>query len=121
MTPSYYERARGLATKTVDPTLTDQSGREQTDINIIINHMHKFGSVGVKPRPSMYGDFTAIPPDIRGVIEQARSIDLLRGQLPKELKNLTVQDLVELTPERLTTILTPPPTKEAIKTEEPKA
>lgn len=98
------ERAKYRPTK---PTKTDQSQANDTDINVIVK---RYAATGVAPGNAaepMHGDFTGLPRDLRGLIEQARSIERLRGELPKELQNLTVEDLVVMDNDALKAYLQP--------------
>jgi len=56
----------------------------------------------------MNGDFTNLPKDLREMIELARAMPDIRGALPDKLKDMPIQDLLALTPDKLTEILTPP-------------
>ena len=98
------ERAKYRPTK---PTMTDQSQAADTDVNLIVKRYAVSGTApGTTARP-MYGDFTGLPKDLRGLIEQARQIETLRGELPKELQGLTVDDLVSMDASALKAYLTP--------------
>lgn len=95
-------------TKNTEPSLTDQSQARETDINVIVG---RFGVSGQMPGTGanpMYGDFSNFPEDLRTMIETARSIDRLRGNLPDALKKKSIEELMALTPDELTNILTPP-------------
>lgn len=100
-----------------DPSLTDQSGAKDTDLNIIVKKFVQTGTMpGQKEKP-LYGDFSNLPTDLRGFIQQARSIEKLRGELPKALADLTVEDLVVMDDQALVEYLKPkevskPETKE---------
>lgn len=90
------------------PTLTDQSQARETDINVIVRRM---GISGQAPRAAgepMYGDFTQFPQDLRDFIHTARGIETHRRKLPEALRNLSTEEILALTPDQLTTILTPP-------------
>jgi len=109
--PSNWAKMKALAiTRDDTPTLTDQSQARDTDINIIIKMLEQTGTVpGAKGEP-MYGDFTALPRDLRGFIEKGRELKSLQGTLPPQLHGKTVEELMALTPEALKTILAPAPT-----------
>lgn len=101
------------------PTLTDQAGARDTDINVIVGQFLIHGQVPGNANTPLEGmDFTAMPTDLRGFIELGRSIDENRARLPPELKGLDTNKLLSLTPEELKTILTPP--KKDEPKEEPK-
>jgi len=115
---SYATNKRNARTRTTAPTLTDQSQARETDINIIVGrYIHTGRAPGAAQQP-MHGDFSQLPMDLRGFIESGRELTKHRRKLPKELQKLTVQELISLTPEQLSNILTPattppvPPAKE---------
>lgn len=112
-------RSDKYATNNTDPTMTDQSGARDTDINLIVKRYGEFGHLPGSARPPQFGDFTGVPQDLAGLIEQARSIEKLRGDLPEQLRTLQVQDLLEMTPQSLAAILTPAKPADQPK-EEPK-
>lgn len=99
-------RAKGRTTND-DPTMTDQSQASETDLNIIMKRYGTTGTVPGAPGEPLYGDFTNLPTDLRGMIEESRSVQKRRDQLPAELKAMPIEELLALTPEQLTTILTP--------------
>lgn len=84
-----------------EPTMTDQSAAEGTEINVILK---QFGITGQAPgnaRQPLYGDFTGLPTDLRGYIEQSRSIEELQAKLPDELKGMNPEELLSLTADEL--------------------
>lgn len=115
---NYYERARTLATRNTKPTLTDQAGAKDTDINVIVKQFGITGQAPGGPKQPIYEDFTKYPDDLRGFIEAGRAIREHIGNLPKELKGMPLDKLLALPPDEITRILTPPPTPAA--TEEKK-
>lgn len=96
-------------TRSTRPTLTDQSQARETDINVIVKR-YGIGNGQAPGRAGepMYGDFTQLPDDLRGFIETARTIEQHKRNLPKELRDMAVHDILALTPEQLTAKLTPP-------------
>lgn len=112
------ERRKAAAYSNTEPTLTDQSARATTDLNVIVNQFLKTGQSQSRSIPR-YGDFTQIPTDLRGIIETSRSMNDYRRKLPEQLRGMSIQELLQLTPETLKRILTPPTTPPA-KPEEPK-
>lgn len=116
---SYYTNKEKARTRTTKPTKTDQSQAHETDINVIVGRYFQSGTApGAKGTP-LYGDFTGLPRDYRDMIETARSIERHRGELPKELANLQIADLVEMDGQALKDYLTPakPQGEEANKQE----
>lgn len=114
---SYYQRNRAKArTKTTQPSLTDQSQARETDINIIVGRMlHSGTAPGAFGQP-ISGDFTNLPTDLRGFIHTSRKLRLHLAKLPKQLHDLTPEQLLALTPAELKNKLTPPaPTPEPKK------
>lgn len=102
-------RAKGRTLNT-EPTMTDQSQASETDLNVIMRKYGVSGRVPATTAQPMYGDFTNLPTDLRDMIETSRTIKEKRSQLPKELREMPIEELLALTPEELTTILTPPQT-----------
>lgn len=107
-------KARGRTVNT-RPTKTDQAGARETDLNIIVSRFLTTGTVPGHAGTPLNGDFTNLPRDYRDMIHQARSIERLRGQLPKELANLTISDLVEMSDDALVGYLKPKETPEQAK------
>lgn len=107
---SNWKKNRVLArTHNTEPSLTDQSGADDTNINVI---MRKYAVTGQAPGSSnepMYTDWTGYPNDLRGFIETSRRLAEHRNNLPDKLKNMTIEELNGLTYEQLKTILTPEP------------
>lgn len=89
------------------PTMTDQSQAEHTDINVIVNQFLKTGQMQ-GGKPPIYADFSELPDDLRGFIEVGRSIGKLEGELPPELRGIPVHQLVNMTNEELLAKLNPP-------------
>jgi len=113
---SNYARNKAASrTKTTMPTATDQAAAHDTDRNIIMTRYMVHGQApgtAVAPR---FGDFTRLPTDLRGFLDQARGLAQLRRKLPKELQNMSTDELTRLTPEELKKILTPPAPPPATK------
>jgi len=101
------------------PTLTDQAGANDTDINVIVGQFLVHGQVPGGAKKPIYGeDYTQLPNDLRGFIEMGRTLKEHRDRLPKELQGMPLTELLALTPEQLTAKLTPP--QQEAKKEEPK-
>lgn len=90
------------------PSLTDQSGAHDSDINIIVGKYLTTGRVPGAPGEPLAGDWTQIPRSLRDAIHVAKGLEEHRRQLPAKLRNLPINELIALTPDTLTTILTPP-------------
>lgn len=91
-----------------EPTLTDQAGARDTDINVIVG---RFGLGNLAPgsnKEPIYGDFTELPRDLRGFLEQARGIQDLVSRLPDKLKDIPLNELTTLTRDQLNAIFAPP-------------
>jgi len=99
-------RAKGRTVNN-EPTMTDQSQASETDLNVIMRKYGVSGRVPATTAQPMYGDFTNLPTDLRDMIETSRTIKEKRSQLPKELREMPIEELLALTPDQLTTILTP--------------
>lgn len=97
-------------------SLTDQGAARETDINVIVNRFTRTGMVPTTRRDPMYGDWTHFPPDLRGVIELARSGEEHRKNLPEALRGMSLEELANLTPEQLKEKLTPAPTDKPAET-----
>lgn len=105
---TYYERARNLATRDTTTTMTDQAGARETDINVIVQRYGIHGQApGTDAKPS-YEDLSEFPTDLRDLIDTARGIDEHYNKLPEALKHMEFGELMALTPEALTNILSPP-------------
>jgi len=95
------------------PSQTDQAGARETDINVIVGTMLKTSMVNAQDKEGEYGDFSELPEDFREMIHLTREMPTLQKKLPKELGNLTLQQLMELTPDEAKRIMEPPaPTPE---------
>lgn len=111
----YYENKARAQTKNTEPTLTDQAGARDTDINVIVGRFRRTGMVPASQQQPMAGDFTALPQDLRGYIEAAKQRDLLHARLPDELKSMKLADLMALTDEEIVAKLKPAPKPEPQK------
>lgn len=124
----YRARARKLATKNLDPetgevmpSMTDQSGAEDTDINVIVKRYGVYGTVPSGTKQPQFGQDTSDwPTDLAQAMEVARSLHTLRQNLPEPLQNMPDDELMSLTPEQIVNIIKPPekPAEEPAK--EPK-
>lgn len=101
------KRARALATKNSMPTMTDQSQADDTNVNVIVKKMSITGP-RTGPGNAQYGDYSTLPSHLRGWIELGRSLDTNRQQLPPQLQNLPLTDLLTLSPDQIDAILNPP-------------
>jgi len=108
------------ASRTVNkrPTMTDQAAAKDTDRNVIVKKFMQHGQVPMSDKQPMYLDFTQMPEDLQGFLKQAQSVRGLRRQLPQELRDLTLDALMSLTPAQLREKLKKP--DPPAKTEEPK-
>lgn len=91
------------------PTETDQSQARETDINVIIGRFGVGHLAKGNGKVPMYEDFTDLPRDLRGYIEQARGLDELRARLPEPLKAQKLEELLQLTPQQIHGLLFPQP------------
>jgi hypothetical protein len=106
----FYQRNRELAVTYDDtPSLTDQSQAHETDINVIVGRMGITGTVPGAPGEPLYGDWTNYPHDLREFIETARTVDTLKEKLPAQLTNMSVEEILALTPDQLTALLADKP------------
>lgn len=106
---SIYQRnkARAIYINT-EPTMTDQAGADETDINVIVGRFMVSNQLPTNGQEPLYGDFTHLPEDLRGFIETAQSLAEHRQHLPEALRDMPLEELLALTPEELTHKLTPP-------------
>jgi len=108
----YYQQNRLRAQfKSIKPTLTDQSAAKDTDINVIVKQFGLGGQVlGNRAQP-IYEDFTQYPRDLREFIEVSRAVRTHIADLPDELRNLPMDQLLNLPPkELLAKLVKPAPT-----------
>lgn len=90
-----------------EPTLTDQAGARDTDINVIVNMFTVHGQAPGTSREPIYSDLSNLPTDLRGLIELAQSLRYHQGRLPKELQNISAEELINLSPADIAARLTP--------------
>lgn len=107
-------------TRNTKPSMADQAGAKDTDINVIVGRFLHTGTVPTSRRPPFSGDFTELPTDLRGFIEGAMRTKDIRRSLPAELRDMPVEEILALTPEQLTSKLTPPAPTPATPKEETK-
>jgi len=109
----YYQLNKIAArTRTTEPSMTDQSAADSTNVNVILKNA-KFGQLEVgkgAATPPMYEDTTNLPEDLRDMMELARQLPGYIGQLPTELRDIPLDVLMNMTPEDIRTRLTPPDT-----------
>ncbi|AXH75814.1 MAG: internal scaffolding protein [Microviridae sp.] len=101
------ERSDYYATENKDPSMTDQSGSNDTDINTIVKRYGTYGTMPQSNQQPVYGDVADQPTDLRDRIALIRSIPNIKAGLPKELESLTLEEVLALTPAELTSKLTP--------------
>lgn len=118
----YYEqnRKRAQISNKGIPTRTDQSQAKDTDLNVILGKFAISGRVTGTSQGALYGDFTRIPRDLREMIDTARDLENQRRRLPKELRDMPVEELMALTPQQLKDILQPAPEPKEEPKEAPK-
>lgn len=106
---SVYQRnkARSLIF-TKGPSKTDQSQAKDTDINVIVGKFSITRRVPGSDTQPMSGDFSNLPTDLREMIETSRDMRRRRAELPKELRDLPIEELLTKTPAELAAILKPP-------------
>lgn len=104
---NYYRNKLAAIYRNTEPSKTDQSQAKDTDINVIVN---RYGVTGTAPgttKEPLYEDFTELPRDLRGMIEKGRDLQRLRRQLPKQLAEMPVDQLLALSPDQINAILKP--------------
>lgn len=111
---NYHRNKEAAIYRNEDPSMTDQSAARDTDINIIVASFLVHGQAPGTTAQAMYEDFSELPEDLRGYIERGKELDEHRMKLPKEIRDLPIEDLLALTPETLREKLTPAkPAKQA--------
>lgn len=90
------------------PSKTDQSQAEDTNINIIMRKYRITGQAPGASKAPIYADFTELPTSLAEMMETARKMPSIRASLPEQLRSMPLEQLLSLTPEDLTNILTPP-------------
>jgi len=104
-----WEKNKALAiTRDTTPSLTDQGAARDTDINIIVGQFLTSGKVPGSAQQPMYGDFSELPRDLRGMINMAASLKLNQERLPEQLRGIPVAELLALTKEQINAKLAPP-------------
>lgn len=102
---SNYKRNKAAAIfNSNKPTKTDQSQASTTDINVIVTQFLRTGHSPGQQQP-IYGDFTEFPPDLQTMFQLASSVKEKIAALPIELQGLPLEQLAQLTPEDINTIL----------------
>lgn len=89
------------------PSLTDQSQAEETNLTRLVARFGISGAINGNPATPMYGDFSNLPEDLRGFIETSRTLEDRRLQLPEALRNIPLEELIYMTPEALAEKLKP--------------
>lgn len=105
---TYRQNKAAAVFRNTDPSMTDQSQLDDTNINII---MKKYRITGVAPgahkQPS-YGDFTELPETLAELMQQARELPDLISSLPENMQSMPLDQLLALSTEDLQTMLAPP-------------
>lgn len=105
---SYAQNKLNAVFKNTEPSATDQSQARETDINVIVSRYIGKGTVNANPAQPMYIDTTNLPTDLRGFIEGAAQLEKARKNLPEQLRNMPTEEILTLTTDQLTNILSPP-------------
>lgn len=105
----YYQRNRLRArTENHEPSMTEQSGARETDINVIVKRFAVTGQTPGSPTPPITGDFSDLPTDLRGFLDTARSLRENQYKLPDQLRNIPLEQLLAMNPKEIANILKPP-------------
>lgn len=74
-----------------DEVFTQQSGKDECDINLIVERAKRGAQINVSARVPMYGDFTEVPTDLRDAMNIVRKADeafmALDAQVRKRFDN----------------------------------
>lgn len=84
-----------------EPTMTDQAAAKDTDINVIVKQFGVHGQMPRGPKDPIYGDFTGMPESLRDAVEMARKANYHKRSLPPQLADLSIEELLALTPDTL--------------------
>lgn len=87
---------------------TDQSQARETDRNVIVARFLQHGQAPGSKNQPMFGDFSNLPRDLRGMIEMGRNMQGLRKSLPEGLRDKPLEELLRLTQDDIKKILSPP-------------
>jgi len=112
-------RAKGRTINN-EPSLTDQSQADDTNINVILT---KYGVTGVArgtTNSPEWLDHSELPRDLREAFDMAKRATEMKQQLPEKLRNRPLEELMRLTPKEVETILAPPAPTPAPQGEPPK-
>lgn len=90
------------------PSMTDQSQAADTDVNVIVKKYAVHGTAPGMGSPPMYLDFTAIPENLRAMMEEGKKLRRYRANLPEQLREKPLEELLLLSKEDIEKILTPP-------------
>lgn len=108
MKTRYHENKERAKYRNTDPTMTDQASANETDVNVIVKRFTISGQAPGTTKEATFADFTELPDNLRDMIEAGRSLQREMSKLPAALKELTVDELLALTPEAMKNKLTPP-------------
>lgn len=109
----YLARKISLATSDATPTMADQSGADDTDINVIVKRYGVYGTVPQGKAQPLYGqDFSELPDNLREAMDLVRGLGDLKKQLPEGLESLTLEELITYSPEAIANIVNPKPKPE---------
>lgn len=104
----YYKNRERANIVNNEPTMTDQSGAAETDINVIVRNFMKHGEVEGAASEPIYGDFTELPNNLRDFMELARQARHIQQELPEQLRGIELEELFALTPQEIKAIIEPP-------------
>jgi len=90
-----------------EPTMTDQSQANDTDVNVIMKKYAVTGTAPGTPKAPMYIDMTNFPDNLRGVLEEGRKMGAYRKALPEQLRDKPLEELLVMTHEEIQILLTP--------------
>lgn len=92
-----------------EPTMTDQSQADDTNVNTIMRKYRITGVAPGAPKAPIYADFTEIPTSLQELMAEAQRLPGHIDALPPQLKGMPMEHLLSLTPTDLQTILRPKP------------
>lgn len=109
---SYARNKERAKTINNEPTLTDQSQAENTDINIIVTQFMRTGQAPQGAQP-VYADYSEFPTDLKSMFDMARNVKEQVEALPVQLQGIPLEQLVRMTTEQINAMLPKPEDKQS--------
>lgn len=78
------------------PSLTQQSGKDECDINFIVERAKRGAALPVNPREPFYGDFTQVPTDLRECLVEVKKAESAFMSLDAQVRRRFENDPAQL-------------------------